>query len=291
MLQIKPGLILREPLLHFLLLGAALFVLYYEVADPETGDDNLIVVRVADIERLNAGWERRWGRPALPHERDALVTSFIREEVLNREARALGLEVGDGIIRRRLAQKMEFLFSDLADQVEITEEDLQSYLDEHPDRFRSPATATFSHVYFSTDRRADGAWTDAGLLLDELQSQDGTIDLVSQGDPFMYQYQFSGQSEAEVARLFGRQFAGSLFTLKSGSWTGPVESGFGVHLVRVEARTDSRLPSLDEVRDDVAYELKSQRQKDADSAFYKNLEQRYRVEIEEPDMDTQEVAL
>ena len=283
MTRIKPGFILREPLLHFLLLGAALFWLYYEVADPGLESDDLIVVTLADIARLDAGWERRWGRLPQPHEHEALVKSFVREEVLNREAKALGLDAGDAIIRRRLAQKMEFLFADLSDQIEITDEDLQVFLDENPQRFSIPETVTFAHVYFSLDRRGDSAPGDAALLLDELTDDDGTLELSGRGDPFMYQNSFSNQSQAELARLFGSAFAAELFTLSPGAWVGPVDSGFGVHLVRLENRTESRLPPLGEVREDVTYELRSKRQKEADSAFYSNLEQRYRVEIEQPE--------
>ena len=282
MTDIKTGSILREPLLHFMLLGAALFALYYEVADPRAESDDLIIVTPADSERLIAGWERRWGRPPLPQEHESLVQSFIREEVLNREAKALGLDAGDAIIRRRLAQKMEFLFADLADQLPITEEELQTYLDENPDRFTIPETATFMHIYFSLDRRGDAALRDAEILLGELTDTNNLTDLSVRGDPFMYQYSFKDQSQADVARLFGSAFAAELFTLAQGVWVGPVESGFGLHLVRIDSRTPSILPPLEEVRDEVTYELKSQRQKEADSAFYKNLEQRYRIEIEQP---------
>jgi peptidyl-prolyl cis-trans isomerase C len=285
------GKILREPLLHFLLLGAALFFIYYEVADPQGEDNNVITVRVSDIERLQAAWERRWGRPAQQQELDVLIDSFVREEVLNREARALGLESGDGIIRRRLAQKMEFLFSDLSDQVAVTEQDLQSYLEENPDRFRIPGTTTFSHVYFSPDRRGDSAETDAQILLTELHEGDSGVAVSSRGDPFMYEQRFVNYSQAEVARLFGTVFSSSLFGQEVSAWSGPIDSGFGVHLVFVENYSLPRVPSLEEVRKEVGYELKAERQKEADAAFYSNLRQRYQVEIEKLTPADEAVAL
>ena len=264
--------LLKEPLTHFLLLGAALFWFYYEVADPQSEYDDLIVVSEADIERLQAGWERQWGRPALQNELNSLVQSFVREEVLNREAVALGLEAGDSVIRRRLAQKMEFLFSDLADQAELTEDDLQTYFEANQDRFLEPGTVTFTHIYFSPDRRGESVHGDAELALGQLFTEPES-DLSHFGDPFMYRSDLEAQRQDDVARMFGSQFAEDLFGQQAGDWAGPIASGFGVHLVRIEGFTDPVIPPLDDVRNEVVYELRSERQKKADEAFYAGLRQ------------------
>ncbi len=272
--------LLREPLLHFLLIGLGLFLLYSQVGDPETVVDHRIVITQADTERLASLWERRWSRPPTPKERDRLIKDYIREEILYREALALGLQQDDTIVRRRMAQKMEFLFKDFAVQPEPTDDELQAFLDAHPDQFTESRRYTFTHVYLNRDRRGESVEKEAEQLLSHLRKQSGPVDAAQIGDRFMFQHHFSKQSEDQIARMFGTVFSTRLADLETGTWQGPVDSGYGVHLVYLSHRTEPRLPDLAEIRDRVRTELTASRQREAEEAFYQQLRQRYEIVLE-----------
>ena len=146
---------LKEPLFHFLLIGAGLFVLFYQVSEPESDRPDRIEVTAGDIERMANLWARRWQRPPTAAELQGLIDAHVREEVLYREARALGLERDDTIVRRRMAQKMEFFFQDIAARKEPSEQELQEFLDSNSDRFRKPARVSLTQVYLNRDKRGD----------------------------------------------------------------------------------------------------------------------------------------
>jgi len=276
--------LIREPLLHFLLLGAGFFGLFYQVADPtERESPDRIVVARADTDRLVAQWQRQWQRAPTAEELDGLIESFIREEILYREALALGLEKDDVIIRRRLGQKLEFLFKDLADQVEPEDEELERYLRENAQRYAAPGRFSFDHIYFNRDKRGAAADKDARETLTRLKVQKESFDSMNLGDRFLYQYQFEKQSPAQISRIFGRQFTDQLPGLEKGEWRGPIESGYGVHLVYVREWIPPGRPSLDDVRDKVRWDVIAERRRELDTAFYRELRQRYEVLLERED--------
>lgn len=275
--------LLREPLIHFLLLGAGLFVLFYQVADTESDRLDRLVVSQADIERLASQWQRQWKRPPSNQELNGMIESYIRESILYREALALGLDQDDVIVRRRLGQKLEFMFKDLAEQIDPSEEELAEYLEANSDRYVDPARYTFSHIYFNRDRRGNAAKADAQDKLRQLQTGKDTVDLSRAGDRFLYQYQFDDQSPAQISRIFGSTFARSLSGLDTGTWSGPVESGYGLHLVYIDRRTAPRNPPLDEIRDKLRWDVLAERRQQVDQAFYSELRKKYEVVIEDPD--------
>ena len=273
---------LREPLLHFLLIGGALFALFYQVAEPETVSYNRIVISVADIERMITLFERKLQRLPTQQELNGLVEAQIREEILYREALVMGLDQDDTIVRRRMAQKVEFMFNDLVDAAEPTDKELQRFLTDHPDRFTESARTSFVRIYLNADKRGDSVEQDAEQLLQTLSSNQDTSDAATAGDAFMFGYGFDNQSEQQVSRMFGREFAEALNALTTGSWQGPIISGYGLHLVFIEDRSEAWLPPLAEIRDAVLYELLAERRQQANQAFYNNLRERYDVIVEQP---------
>jgi hypothetical protein len=273
---------LKEPLLHFLLIGAGLFLLFYQVADPESEQPDRIEVTAADIERMANLWARRWQRPPTAAELQGLIEAHVREEVLYREARALGLEKDDTIVRRRMAQKMEFFFQDIAARREPSEQELQEFLDSNAERFRRPARISLTQVYLSPDKRGDQVMQEATMVLDDLRLQGAKADPLAVSDTFMFGYQFEDHSVRDLSRMLGEQFAKAVVDLPVGSWQGPLESGYGVHLVFVHDRVDAELPALAEIRDRVRGELLSQYQREANEAVYQRLRERYDVVIETP---------
>lgn len=271
---------LREPLLHFLLIGAALFVFYNLQTDDSADDSNSIVITESDIDRLITLWEKKWQRLPTEAELEGLIEAQIREEVLYREALAMGLDQNDTIVRRRLAQKVEFISADLASQAEPSDADLQAYLDAHAEKFAVPARISFQQIYLNADQRGNNVEQDARRLLDELSGPGASVDIMAAGDPFMFGQQHEQLTEHGVARLFGQQFAEKIFELPVGRWHGPVISGYGLHLVYVDAKSESKASTLDEVRDKVRDEWLAQQRRKMDQVFYSELRKRYDIKVE-----------
>ena len=279
--------ILREPLVHFLFLGLGLLVLYGIFRPVEEARDDRIVVSTAQIERLAALWQRQWRRPPTEQELTSLIESHIREEVLYREAQAIGLDRDDTVIRRRLAQKIEFLAQDLALQGTPPEAELRSFFEENADKFSQPGRLSFTHVYANRDRRGADTESDAKQILEALRAG---ADPSQQGDRFMLQGHYALLSRDEIARELGTGFATSVFELPVGDWQGPVESGYGIHLVRVEEREEGYLPEFETVRDRVETEYTSVKRRETNEAFYAKLREGYEIVIEEPQPDPQSPA-
>lgn len=274
--------ILKEPLLHFLLIGAGLFVLFARVGDPGPDRADRIVVSADDVRQMATLWSRRWQRPPTPSELDGLVQARIREEVLYREALALGLERNDTIVRRRMAQKMEFLLEDLAPPGEHTEAEVEAFLQDNAERFRQPSRYSFTHVYLSTDKRGDKAVQDARILLNDLNTQGKDADPHAVSDPFMLDLHVNDRTEHDINRALGRDFGEHLEDAPVGRWYGPVESAYGVHLVLVHERVASPEPKLAEVRDRVREELLLERRREANEAMVERLRERYEIVVEAP---------
>jgi len=246
--------LVREPLVHFVCAGALLFGAY-ALLHPEIlarDASHRIELTDDDLRQISVGWLAQ-GRPApTPNEMRSLVESRIREEVMYREALALGLDQGDTIVKRRLAQKMEFLFEDVSALREPGAGELEVYFAESSARFAQPARVTFRQLYFSPDRRGERARDDAARALEKLASErvDSTA-AQSLADPFMFQDYYGDRLFDQVATAFGPGFAEAVFRAEPGSWQGPVQSGYGWHLVYVDSRTPERTPAFEEVESDV----------------------------------------
>lgn len=275
--------LLRQPLFQFLVLGVVLFGLYAIFGQKQEAESKDIVITNQQIALLATMWEKQWRRPPTPQEMQGLVESFIREEVLYREALAMGLDRDDTVVRRRLAQKIEFLAQDLATQGEPGDAELRTFFAENSERFEIPATVTFTHVYLNLDERSEAVFDDADRILGALRAG---ADPNQQGDRFMLQSRYVGLDRQGVARNFGSQFAESIFALTSDDWEGPVQSGYGLHLVRIEGREEAYLPPFEEVRLRVRDEFISNRRREVDELFYQRLREGYTITIEEPDPPT-----
>jgi len=273
----------REPLVHFLLLGAVLFIAYGLVSKPGSSDGpGKITVTHGQIENLVSGFTKAWQRPPTSEELAGLVRDLVREEVYCREAMALGLDKDDTVIRRRLRQKMEFISDDIAAMPEPTDADLNAYLQAHTDRFRAEQTFTFSQVYLDPEKHGENLARDISALLARLNRAGGQAEVSALGDSFLMERSFTAAPESEVAKQFGEKFAAKLGELSPGKWEGPVESGYGAHLVFVSERTEGRVPKLAEVRDDVRREWANAQRLELNEKFYQELFKRYSVTIESP---------
>ena len=241
---------LREPLLQFLVAGVLLFA-GYRALHPEvsrTTDDKRIELSMDDLRQVEMTWTAQWRRPPTPDEMRGLIDARVREEILYREALALGLDQGDAIVKRRLAQKMEFLAGDVSTLPEPTATQLRAWYTSNAERFAEPGRRSFRHVYFSTDRRGAQARVDAANALRELSGKPVDASAADKaGDAFMFQNQYADRAPEQIASTFGSAFAAAVDQLPSGSWQGPIESGLGWHLVFVTSLTPGRVPSYEEI--------------------------------------------
>ena len=274
-----------DPLVLFLVLGAGVFAL--DLWPARGGNESHVIEVTADeVDRLHARWTAQWGRPPTGPELESLIAEAVDEEILYREAQRLGLDVEDAIVRRRLAQKMTFVLEDAGGPAPAADE-VERYYARHAERYRRPRRTTFDHVFLSADRRTDPAG-DAAALLREVAATDGGDGWKGLGDPFMLARSFAERTDDEIARLFGPGFEAEVSTLPAGSWRGPIESTYGVHLVRVRGRTASRTPGLGELRDRVVADLQDERRRERGRAAYRALRDGYDVRL--PTADRAESA-
>ncbi len=283
--------ILPKPLLLFLVLGlllvvgAGLFVLN-AVLDPDGGErPDRIVVDARQTERLAEQFQRTRMRPPTRQELEGLVEEHVKEEILYREALALGLDKDDPVIRRRLRQKLELLNADLAEREQPTDADLRTFMEARPEMFRSPGRVSLRQIYLDPDSPDGPVAERAGNVLKRLNADPegrSSADADAEGDPTLLPRELNAATEAGVSRIFGDAFAAALADAPIGRWFGPIESGHGVHLVRISAREPGRLPALDEVRPAVEREWSAVRRAEAESRFHDAARARYAVEIEMP---------
>lgn len=276
--------ILREPLVHFLVLGAAIYgasALLAEPAQDQEGTD--LVVTAGEIEWMAASWAKRWNRVPTAEELDGLIRQHVRETILYREALDMGLDREDVVIRRRLAQKLEFLAKDLATLTPPGEEELRAWFDEHRERYLAPVRYTFTQVFLDPDKRGDATLVEAEAIKTRLASQpDALADAGSLGDRLLQSY-YPENDRVEIQRNFGGGFTDTLVALEPGRWHGPVLSGYGVHLVYVHGVVEPPPPAFDVVREQVQQDWTDERRERLNEAFYAGLRERYSVVIETPE--------
>ena len=266
---------LRDPLLAFLLIGAAIFALERWWQGTQRDAAYTIVVTKAEAGRLGQLWRAQTGREPTRSELDALLEDHVREEILVREARRLRLDEGDVIVRRRLAQKLSFLTDDVAVLEPATEADLRRYFETNRSRYETPATVTFSHIYFSPEKRAD-AHADAASALATLVAEDWR----TSGDPFMLGRTYAHASLPRLRKDFGDEFAQALVAMPAeGAWHGPLRSAYGTHLVRVDANTPASTPDYGAVQGRVAADFDAERRAKANREYFEQLRSQYTVEL------------
>jgi len=266
--------------MHFLALGALVFFLFHLTTDRGETQDGKIVVTRGKVEQLVTGFSRTWQRLPTQEELDGLVEDSIREEVLYREALAMRLDKDDTIVRRRMRQKLEFLTEDTAAAAPSTDADLQGWLAEHPDKFRVEPTLAFSQVYLNATHAGDNASAAASKVLAQLDSAGESVAAAELGDTTMLPHQFPLSRVDEIASVFGDEFARRVAQLEGGRWIGPIQSGYGWHIVYVSERTEGRPKPLSEVRDAVQRDWLAARRKEIIDATYSKMREKYAVIVE-----------
>lgn len=272
--------LLREPLMHFVLAAAVIFAVH-DALLWRGGDDHTIHITTADMERMAALFASE--ARTLPSEADmrAMVTDHVRQEALAREAKRLGLDQGDTVIDRRLAQKMSFMITDLSEQGAPTEAELKAWYDTHANKFARPAQITFQHVFFSdpSDARIADTFTALNASAD--------TDWRSLGDPFILQREYAGLPKLETTRLLGAEFADTLFAAAATTraqpeptWAGPLASPYGAHLYRIVRLVPAARPDFETVRTAVETDWRDTTTRTRNAEAVADVIARYNVVIE-----------
>jgi parvulin-like peptidyl-prolyl isomerase len=274
--------ILKDPLLHFLLIGAALFLVFGLFKGRAGNEENKIIITFGDIEALQASFSRTWQRPPTDDELSGLIEDKVRDEIAYREAVAMGLDQDDAVIRRRLRMKMELLVEDIAGLSSPTDEELAAFLQKNRDSFRQEPQVSFKQVYLNSEKRGVNVMEEAQKMLADLAAAGPGADPESFSDPNMLPKEFPLYYASDIEKLFGGSFVNDLLQVEPGEWTGPVISSYGLHLVFVRESIPGRDPELSEVREEVEREWTAKRRREFKDETYKKLRQRYTVVIEEP---------
>lgn len=273
---------IREPLFHFLLLGAALFAVFgWRNGRFESGSKRIVVTQ-GRIESLANTFTNTYMRPPSERELDGLVREYVREEAAVREATALGLDRDDQIVRRRLRQKLEFVEQGFTAPPEPTDSALQAYLTAHTAQYAAERRISFRQIYLDPARRGAAIDADARRILVELKRSGRKADPTKFGDASVLRSTYEQVSSRDVAFDFGEDFAASLGDLPIGEWRGPVRSTYGEHLVLLTARSEGGAPTLATVREAVRRDWISAQQNAARDQFYDALLKQYTVTIEVP---------
>lgn len=272
--------ILTEPLTHFLLIGAVLFIGFSLFQGDDQSLDSTIVVTGNDIKMLQADFQRTWQRPPQEKELQGLLEELIREEIAYREGLALGLDRDDPYIRRRLRMKLELMLEDISSRSSPTEEELQAYLVDNRESFRQEPRFRFTQIYLNPAAREQSLETDAEQLLNRLNREGNDLVPEELGDPIMLPKTFPLSSESVINRQFGSDFTEQLRSIEVGGWQGPIRSGYGFHLVLIEERVEGRDPELAEIRPVVEREYELELRKELKEKIYSNLRDKYTVVIE-----------
>jgi hypothetical protein len=280
----RPFRLWREPLIHFFVLGLVVFGLrgVIEQGEETTVDPFLVEVSSAEIDWFRTMWRKRMGREPTVEELRGQVNQLIREEILSREAVTMGLDEGDMVVRRRLAQRMDFLFRDLAETAGPSDDELRGYLKDNRSTYEIPGRVSFTHVYFNPEKRGDDGAAEAARALAERLNADESDqqDTSGLGDPFLLPSSYADQRVTELRSAFGLRFADAVSQQEPETWRGPVLSGYGWHAVYVQQRTEAKLPEFSTLKERLTADWMAARERELAGEVYDRLRERYRVLVE-----------
>ncbi len=272
---------LKEPLLHFMALGALIFI-YYDFTATDAPADDEIIVSTAQQQRLIDSFAVTWKRRPTQKEFENVVREWVREEVAYREAVAMGLDSDDTIIRRRLRQKLEVIAEDIVSIVEPTRQELESYLAENQANYLEEPSYSLRQIFFSTDARGKSTQQDAEQALLLLQAGDPLINPELLGDPISLPRSLEKERLSTIAAQFGRDFATALSDAEQGGWRGPIRSAYGLHLVVIDEYIPGRALTYEEAERNIRRDWEIQQRELAINQLYEKLSSKYTITIEEP---------
>lgn len=274
------GRLIREPLVHFFGLALLIFAAYGLLNQHAFSSRPRIEVDGARIEQITGLFQRTWKRQPTPEELTNLIADYVNGEIYYREAKRMGLDTDDAVVRQRMRLKMDMMIDVAVDQLQPTDQELTDYLGSHAAAFHTEPSLAFEQVFLRPDLHPGTLDTDAASLLDQLQKGQVT-DTAAAGDATQLPETTPLTPASRIARDFGDDFAAALAGLPVATWSGPVKSGYGLHLVKVTDREDGAVPPLAEVRDAVSREWKNDRRKDLEARRLADYMKRYDIVIDD----------
>ena len=269
--------VLTEPLFHFFLIGALLFGLFAVLQDSGGSSRDKIVISENDKKALRASFARTWQRNPTELELEGLVENKIRDEIAYREALAMGLDRDDPYIRQRLRMKMELLLEDINSLNPPTDKELEAFLGQNREAFREEAQISFSHIYLDAEKHKNALKSDAERLLTRLAETGASVDLEAYGDLTMLPKTYTLTPASVIDRQFGAGFSENLDTADIGTWQGPIQSGYGYHLVLIHEYKAGKDPELPEIRPLVEREYQAKRRAEIKDTTYAKLREKYEI--------------
>ena len=269
--------LLKEPFLHFIGIGVVMFLLY-GLVNEKTDSKNTIIINDFDVSSIISKWEMQWKRPPTEKELQNLINSNIKQEVFYQEALQMNLDHNDEIIKRRLAQKMQFLSNDIAAMMEPSDEILEEYFQKNKEKYLKPYSYSLYQITFSPDQRDDN-FKDAEDILKQFPNA-SFEEMDGKGDALPFSYYFTDINADELGLQLGSKFPEALQSLEINKWVGPILSGFGHHLVYITHKTEPQLPPFDTIKKAVLRDFEYDNQKEIDEAIYQELKKKYEIEID-----------
>ncbi len=281
--------LVKQPLFHFVLIGALIYLFYGFFSEKSAGtveSDRTITVTQGEIAFMVDSWQKSWNRPPTEKEREGFINAYIKEMVYYRVALEMGLDKNDVTIRRLLGRKLQFITNDLIQPQPPGEDELKAYFKNNIDSYTPPVRVTMTQIFFDPDLREDETLTDAENAIEILNNIDiESVTANEYGDRMMLQNYYPQRTEAEIAKLFGGEFAKSIIELKTNKWHGPILSGYGTHIVYLHDREESDPPDFDEVRELVLANWITEKKQELNDLYYQGLVARYDIVIEDSKSD------
>ena len=266
--------LIKEPLVHFLVLGGFLFLLYsFLNPQSENTEDYTILFNDSDLNRLVSAYQKNWGYAPDSSTLENLIQEEIRSEIFYREALRMQLDHNDEIIRRRLRQKYAFLIKDISAEQEATEEELQIFYQQNAAKYRTQKLLSFNQYYFSPDKRKKPSSVIEGFLKQLKTNPQSTI----KDDPSHLPRTLKAKDLSDIRPLFGQDFALRIFQETDTGWLGPIASGYGQHLVEITAIDTVQQVPFEEIKDQVISDWKDAKLEEFNTKLYQNLQSQYQV--------------
>ena len=272
---------LHEPLIHFTLIGALIFAFYYWDNSDISLDKEAIVLTQVEIIQLTNRWQKKHLRLPSAKEKQEFIDKAIYTKVMYTEALKMGLDKNDLIIRRRLAQKMEFVSSDMAELVEPTDKELLGYLQKHATQFMDSEKISFLQIYIEPNKHQGSLEKDLEKILKLLHASDENSTLDKYVDAFIFPIQNSNLSKQEVAQDYGKAFTQTLFSLETNRWHKGIKSAYGLHFIYIQKRVEGELLELEKIRTILYNEWMTEKKEKNNILLYENLKNSYIIKIEE----------
>lgn len=267
---------LKHPLVRILFFGLLLAItllLIYGPRQPEL-EDRKIVISDAELAHMIAGWQRTWKRMPTREELNGVLKSYIRDEVVYREALNQGLDENNATVKRALITQMDMLAEGQGTEREISENDLRAYYDLRKEQFTAPAQLEFYQVYFN------GAPDSIALAKKaSAWNADNTPPetALNSATPSLLPKKMTLQTTDAIDREFGNGFANTLMQLPVDEWSGPIESGFGAHLIYLDSLVPAAPLPFEQVKNEISTLLQYEEKQASKEQFYTELLQQYEI--------------